>query len=64
MEKAGGEEKGEAILLDGDWNEDGRAEGRDGGAGELKRWNASNGGGASNEPGSKKQVEERKTRHK
>lgn len=53
------------------WNEagmnDGRAEGRDGGAGEVKRWNASNGGGASNEgaePGCKKQVEELKARHK
>lgn len=64
MEKAGGEQKGEAILVDGGWNErleDGRDEGRD--AGELKRWNASN-GGASNEPGCKKQVEELKTRHK
>lgn len=67
MEKAGGEQKGEAILVERSWNErleDGRAEGRDGGAGELKRWNASNGGGANNEPGLKKQEEELKTRHK
>lgn len=32
---------------------------------ELKRWNASNGGGASNEPGRQdSEVEELKTRHK
>lgn len=69
MEKAGREQKGEAILVERGWNErleDNRAEGRDGGAGELKRWNASN-GGVSNEgaePGCRKQVEELKTRHK
>lgn len=34
----------------------------DGGAGEVKRWNASSNEGA--EPGCKKQVEELKRRHK
>lgn len=68
MEEADGEQKREAILVEGgcnEWLEEGRAEGRDGGAGELKRWNANNGVGAGNEPGwQDSEVEELKTRHK